>query len=137
MKVVLISCVKVKATEQCKAKDMYQSQWFKKAYAYAKKQIADKILILSAKYHVLEEDAVIEPYDLTLNKMTAAERRDWSQKVLEQLRALTDLDNDEVIILAGENYRKGIVGALKHVEIPMENLGVGQQLKFLTKELES
>lgn len=137
MRVALISCVKTKAGKPCQARDLYQGQWFPKAYAYAKKQNVDKILILSAKYHVLEETDVIEPYDLTLNKMSTAEKRTWAEEVLKQLSSKTDLEHDEFIILAGEKYRQGLVGALKHYQIPMEHLTQGQQLQFLTGVLES
>ena len=135
MKVALISCVKNKATEACQAKDMYQSYWFKAAYAYAKKQNVDKILILSAKYYVLEETDEITPYDLTLNKMPIAERRKWAEKVLKQLSGKTDLEHDEFLILAGEKYRHDLVGALKHYQIPMEHLRQGEQVKFLKEAL--
>ena len=137
MKVALISCVKTKATKKCQAKDLYQGPWFPKAYAYAKKQNVDKILILSAMYHLLEETEPIEPYDLTLNKMSTAERRTWAEEVLKQLAAKTDLEHDEFMILAGQKYRQGLVGALKHYQIPMENLTWGQQLNFLTEAIES
>ena len=105
MRVALISCVKTKAGKPCQARDLYQGQWFPKAYAYAKKQNVDKILILSAKYHVLEETDVIEPYDLTLNKMSTAEKRTWAEEVLKQLSSKTDLEHDEFIILAGTGRR--------------------------------
>lgn len=131
MKIALISCVKTKATQPCRAKDLYQSYWFRLAYAYAKEQKVDKILILSAKYHVLEETDEIAPYDLTLNKMPIVERRKWAEEVLRQLSVKTDLEHDEFLILAGEKYRQGVVCALKHYKIPMEHLRCGEQLKFL------
>lgn len=137
MRVALISCVKTKATKKCQAKDLYQGSWFPKAYAYAKKQNVDKILILSAMHHVLEETEPIKPYELTLNKMSTAERRAWAEEVLKQLSAKTDLEHDEFLILAGEKYRQGLVGAIKQYQVPMKDLPWGKQLQFLKEALES
>ena len=134
MKVALISCVKTKANESCQAKDMYQSNWFKKAYAYAQ-QHTDKILILSAKYHVLETTDKIEPYDLTLKNMTAAQRCEWAKEVLNQLAVKTDFEHDEFLILAGEIYRRDLIGVLKNCLIPMKGLSQGEQLQFLKEAL--
>lgn len=135
MKIVLISCVKKKADKPCKAKDMYQSDWFKKAYTYAKNKNPDKIFILSAKYGVLGEDDMIEPYDLTLNKMHAAGRQNWAKSVIGTLRKCTNIKEDEFIILAGKKYREGIVGELCHYTVPMENLSQGQQLRYLKENI--
>ena len=65
MRVVLISCVSKKKDTPVAAKDMYVSALFKGAYKYAYTLGADKVLILSAKYGLLEETDVIEPYNET------------------------------------------------------------------------
>ncbi len=65
----LVSCVKPKRGYPSPAKDLYLSDWFKKAFRYAS-QNADEWFILSAKYFLVLPDQVIEPYDLTLKSMS-------------------------------------------------------------------
>lgn len=131
MKIVLISCVSLKLDIPATAHDMYISELFKKSLKYAKFQNPDKIFVLSAKYGLLPMDKVIEPYNKTLNSMTVFEKREWSAMVLKQLIECTNVNEDEYIFLAGENYRKYILGSIKKYSIPMIGLGIGKQLKFL------
>jgi hypothetical protein len=46
---------------------------------------------------------------------------------------------DHVVFLAGEAYRAGLIDAIRGmgctVEIPMEGLGIGQQLHWLKEHL--
>lgn len=129
MKIALISCVKTKAAKPCQAKDMYISPLFKYAYRYAK-QHADKVLILSAKYGLLQETDVISPYEKTLNNMSKRERKIWTIKVLSQLASQADIDNDHFLILAGGGYRTYLCQKLKHYTVPLANVSFGNQLKF-------
>ena len=133
-KIILISCVSKKREYKTKAKDLYQSTLFKYALKYAQKLNPDKIYILSALHGLLELDDEINPYNKTLNKMKKIEKQQWSNKVLNQLKQKNlDLVNDEFIILAGKNYREYLVNEIKNYKIPMEGLGIGEQLSFLKK----
>jgi hypothetical protein len=134
-KVVLISCVKSKLSVPAKAKDLYTSDLFRSALQYAYYLKADKIFILSAKYGLLELDQVIAPYEMTLNKMGEPQKKAWALAVINALRQKTDLKSDLFIILAGENYRKHLIPALKHYEIPLEGLAFGQQLHELKRRV--
>ena len=128
--IALISCVKKKKDCDCMAKDMYTSDLFKKMYDYAKKR-AKKIFILSAKYGLLREDDIISPYQKTLKDMSAHERKVWSYKVLQELNRECDISNDNFLILAGKKYREYICQKIKNYEIPLEGLGIGEQLSYL------
>ena len=132
-KVVLISCVSKKLNHKSKAQDLYVSPLFKKNLQYAKTLDADNIFILSAKYGLLRIDDEIEPYDQTLNKMCSNEIKEWANNVLNQLKKTTDLENDEFVFLAGNNYRKFLLPHIKHYNIPMQGLSIGKQLQWLTK----
>jgi len=131
MKVVLISCASKKLKNKAKAKDLYISNLFKLNLEYAKSLNPDKIFILSAKHHLLNLDEEIEPYNQTLSNMKDEEIKIWADKVLEQLRQEADLQEDEFIFLAGEKYRKFLIPDIKNYKIPLQNLGIGKQLKFL------
>lgn len=130
MKIYLISCVKQKKDFACKAKEMYTSPLFKGAYKYAQKMQADKIFILSAKYGLLHEDDIIEPYNETLNTKHKQEVYEWSNRVLSQLIKETDIEKDTFVFLVGEKYRKYLLPKLNHYEIPLQGLSIGKQLAF-------
>ncbi len=133
-KVALIACVSKKASNKSKAKDLYQSPLFKFNLAYAEKWQAEKVFILSAKYGLIGLEEEIEPYNQTLNTMKSIERKQWAEHVLNQLQLKTDLQKDEFLILAGENYREHLLPQIKKYNLPLRGLGIGKQLHRL-KEL--
>jgi hypothetical protein len=131
-KIVLISCVSQKRPYRSKAKDLYISALFKKNMEYARRLNPDAIYILSAKYGLLDLETEIEPYNVTLNGLLAREVRDWSSRVIQQLRNVSDIQQDHFIFLAGQNYRKYLVPYLASYDVPMEGLSIGKQLHFLS-----
>ena len=136
--IVLLSCVSKKKAFRCKARDLYESTLFTLALKYAEKINPDRIFILSALYGVLELEDIIEPYDVTLNNMSEKEKVKWSDKVISQLTDKgINLNCNRFIILAGNNYRKHLVGFMKRVEIPLKGLRIGQQLSYLKKEVDN
>ena len=133
-KVVLISCVSKKLNLKSIAKELYVSPLFKYNLTYAYSLNPDKIFILSAKYGLVSLDEEIEPYNKTLNKMNKEERKEWANKVLSQLKEKVDLDNDEIIFLAGKKYREYLIKGIKNYKIPLKGLSIGKQLKFLKEK---
>ncbi|MGH7178226.1 MAG: DUF6884 domain-containing protein, partial [Tepidisphaeraceae bacterium] len=134
-RIVLISCVKSKRTHPTKARLLYTSDLFEKSLAYARSLNADAIYILSAKHGLLEMEAEVAPYNETLKTMKSAAVKAWAERVLSQLGRVTDLKSDSFVLLAGQGYRRYLLPHLKNHEIPMEGLGIGQQLQFLKKKL--
>lgn len=142
-KIILIACVSKKGDKKAKAKDLYISQLFKSSLAFAKKQNPDKIFILSALHHLLGIDQEIEPYNVTLSNVPKAKRKpglkiltpqekvNWGKKIVEQLSKQTDLQNDEFIVLAGQEYIKPIIKSIPHLKNPLNGLGQGKRVKFL------
>jgi len=146
-KIVLIACVSKKGKSKAKAKDLYKSALFKYSLAYAYKIKPDKIFILSALHHLLDLENEIETYDVTLSNipvnkrkpglkvLTSSEKIDWGKKVIQQLSEISDLKNDQYIILAGQEYIKPIIKDLKHFEQPLAGLRQGERLKFLKEKV--
>ena len=134
--IVLISCVKTKLPQPAMAKDLYISDFFRKAYYYAELLKPDRILILSAKYGLLPSERIIEPYEMTLTEMNVAKRKEWSNEVLEELRKHTDLKRDIFIFLCGVKYRQYLLSDICNYEIPMKGLRNGQQKHWLKEKLE-
>lgn len=131
--IYLIACAKGKRQGPIAAKDLYDSPLFSKSRAHAQ-QRADEWYILSAKYHLLSPEQVIEDYDLTLNAMSKTEQSAWADVVLDALTKVTK-PGDKLIFLAGENYRKNLEGRLLErgyeVEVPMRGLRIGHALQWL------
>lgn len=90
--------------------------------------------ILSAEHGLVAPDAVIAPYERTLNRMTRGEQKDWGAKVVTQMTELLP-KADEVLLFAGERYREPLLPYLdahfQTVTIPMIGLTSGRQLQWL------
>ena len=133
--IVLISCVSKKLSHKARARDLYVSPLFRLNLKLAKHFSPDEIYILSAKYGLLSLDEEIEPYDITLNKMAANERKKWAKKVVNQLKEHCDIENTHFILLAGEKYRHYLLPYLKSYEIPLEGMRIGKQLQYLKRKM--
>lgn len=129
----LVACCSKKLNTKLPAKDMYISTLFKYSMKYLSKR-CDNIFILSAKYGLLELSEEIEPYNKFLNKISKVDRNKWNIEVLTKLKKKTNLENDKFIILAGKKYREELIKYIKKYDIPMKNLGIGKQLKFLKED---
>ena len=133
MKIALISCTKQKREYKCPARELYsESAWFREAYCYAR-LVADRIFILSAKYGLVPENMVIEPYNETLRYKKVEERREWGEMVLNELGKVSDLEHDEFIVLAGRFYYENLLPHLVHVELPLEHMPQGERTPELRR----
>lgn len=133
MRIALISCTSRKKAYKCPARDLYsESPRFRSAYALAK-LVADKIFILSAKYGLVPEEMIIEPYNETLKDKSALERRAWGEKVLNDLRKVSDLESDEFIVLAGEVYHENLLPHLVHFWLPLKGKRQGEWIPELER----
>jgi len=135
--IVLVSCVSRKLTCKTKAKDLYISPLFKFNLKYAFSLNPDKVFILSAKYGLLDLEEEIEPYNKTLNNMSSKEVKDWAKEVINSLMKSADIKKDNFIFLAGERYRRYLLPYIGHYEIPLKNLGIGKQLKYLKDKIKN
>ena len=105
MKIVLVSCASKKLPYKLNIK-------------YSRSLNPDKIFILSSKYGLIKLNEEIEPYNKTLNNMSLKEIKEWSDKVISQLKNATDIKKDEIIFLAGERYRKYLTPHIVNYKIP-------------------
>ncbi len=133
--IYFVSCVKQKLSHPAPAQDMYISQWFKAARRYVE-SIGTEWYILSAKHGVISPTTILEPYNQTLNQMSAQERLGWAGTVMAQLQAIAP-DGTEVVFLAGRLYRETLIPQLIKagytIRVPMEKLGIGEQLAWLSQ----
>ena len=109
--------------------------WFRKARTFAEQH--DAYSILSARYGLVAPDQTLAPYDATLNTMCLAERQRWAAETRRQIVEVVDV-NDRLVFLAGRRYRELITPVLLdlgyRVEVPMQSLGIGQQLAWLDRQ---
>jgi len=135
----IVQCVSKKRDTPQLARDLYISSLFVNAAPYAEK-ISDEWYIISAKYGLVRPSDFIEPYNVTLKKMSAPERREWAEQVFSDLKPLLNA-TDTVVFLAGVIYRENLVKKVEElgcpVEIPMEGLRIGEQVSWLQEQLEN
>jgi len=127
----LVSCTKSKTEGPALARDLYMpSAMFRKARAYCE-QAYDEWYILSAKYGLVHPATLLDPYDVTLNRMRVDERRAWGARVWEQLQPLLPA---EFYFHAGARYREPIISFLVEeglvYHIPLEGLRQGEQMQW-------
>ena len=139
---ILVGCVKTKRKGRSAAKDLYTSSLWRARRAYAE-QFGVPWYILSAKHGLLAPETVIRPYDLALRDLRAAERRKWSQRVLDALTAeVPVLEGITVEIHAGKAYvefglEDGLINAAAKVHRPLAHMpGIGRQHVWYAERLE-
>lgn len=131
--VALIVCGKRKDVAPQKAVALYQGELFRRSLAYALSRGVSQVYVLSALHGLLPADAVVAPYNLSLSDLSAPERRRWASRVLQALERVEHISRTHFIILAGRNYRDHLVKRLSSYEVPLEGLGIGEQLQWLGK----
>lgn len=145
-RVGLVGCASSKLRRPAAARELYTSQLFRKASAYAE-ATCDRWYILSAKHGLVHPDEFLEPYNQKLgsNALDPATLQPlsppihkWADGVREQLATeLADIPRVVLVALAGEQYRTILRPGQWPFEIPMKGLGIGQQLGYLTTELDA
>ena len=133
----LVGCASQKLRRPAPARDLYVSQLFRKASAYAE-LTCDRWYVLSAKHGLVHPDTIIEPYDMRLgtNDRTSPPIHTWAAGVRAQLDTeLAGLGDVTLVALAGEQYRTVLLGSRWPSVVPMKGLGIGQQLGWLTAQL--
>jgi hypothetical protein len=130
--IALVSCVKSKQQKRAVAKDMYTSPLFRGMRRYAER-VADRWFILSAKHGLLLPTRIIDPYEQTLVKAPATERRAWAQRVANAIEVASQ-PGSHLVILAGIAYCRDLVPRLQEnysIELPMQGMRMGLRLRWL------
>lgn len=127
--IVVVACCATKLDHVAEARDLYVSDLFKKARAYAELQ-GDSWLILSAKHGIVQPGKVIEPYDEFLCDKSPREFAAWIELVRKQW---WNGERRPVVLLAGAAYRTAFEG-IEHTA-PMARMGIGQQKQWLKEQV--
>ena len=142
MRVGLVSCTKRKREEPSQPAELYmESPYFRKMREYSEEN-HDRWYILSAKYGLLEPDGEpVEPYNDTLRDATVDEKREWAERVFEQLQKRNLLGEDTTLIIhAGKDYYGELLPLLEEtdatVQVPTEGLRIGEKMAWYNQRIE-
>ena len=135
MRVGLVGCVKSKREHPAPACELYTSPLFR-GRRRSVEGSCERWFILSALHGLLNPDEIVEPYNLAMSEVPRPERREWSSKVLADLRReLGPVDGMTIEIHAGADYANfGLVDGLRaagaEVEQPTAGMTIGVQLAW-------
>lgn len=123
----LVSCSGRKLPRSAPARDLYASPLFRKSRELVE-LTCDAWAILSAAHGLVLPDRVLEPYDVTLTRLEAAERRRWAEATREEILDVFGRDCT-FYVLAGVHYLAALEGL--SVITPLAGLGIGKRLRRL------
>lgn len=133
----LVACGASKLDHPAPAAQLYTSQLFRSASAYAARTY-DAWYVISARHHLVAPTTELAPYDQALpQRGDMAGRSAWGLVVVQRL-ILAEPDQPlQVWLHAGANYCHPIARAVKALDVPgwelrwpMRGLFVGQQLRW-------
>jgi len=132
--VIITGCSIKKLAKKAPARELYQGVVFKKVKDLAELHGLD-FMILSAKYGLLNETEIIEPYDLVIkNKLEVLKLQEIVIPQLVQIEKEYEL----IILIMGKNYR-AVVAPRFGVKYKMihDTIGIGALTSRLNKYLNS
>ncbi len=146
MKVVLVACSSQKLPHAAPARELYTSQLFTKALAYARTQTSEqRIFVMSAMHGLVPLDRILTPYDRELKQMPKRQRLWWGINLVDSLRqrmfsgAAGAGKPTSVVLLGGADYNVPVRSALHRIgwayEQPLEGLNIGQRLQWLKQHV--
>lgn len=135
MRVAVINCGSGKQSVKCKAKDMYIGSLFVASRKFAQTNY-EQYCILSAKYHCLLPDDLIEPYDMFLGNFNKQEKQEWgsitAKQLLEKFPEETEFD-----FYVGQDYLEGILPVLDKSNVIyncyLNHLGMGYKIQWFNQ----
>ncbi len=145
-RIALISCSKKKSPapgEISAWKRYLPSTLFALSYDYAKRIWgAEEVYILSAKYGVIPENAIIPDYDVSLGDLSREERRSWAAGVSKTLSAMDPNGQKTFLVLAGVSYVRNLDfgrmdGNGSKFEYPLIGLGMGKRMQRLRQMIDA
>ena len=129
----LIAHAGAQGNDAVPARELCTSRWFVLARAYIESQGCPWYL-LSAKYGLLSPSRIVNPYEVDLSNMRAAQRRAWAERVADQARNQLPY-SERILVLAGMKYREFLMPHLAQITgsvyLPLDGLTVGLQCSWL------
>jgi len=130
MTISLIACSRSKRLGAAVARELYQGERFKRAYAYSLLHGYEPY-ILSAKHGLLSSEQEIEPYDESLADITQSARHAWAENIVSLLQK-RGLMNTSIVVLAEDLYALPLKSILPNASYPLLGLSEVEQRMFLS-----
>ena len=137
LRIGLVGCGKAKLGHAAPVRQLYTGSLFRGALQVATARCGANVMVLSAKHGLVPLDICVEPYELSLLRLSREERARWGELVGNELLWRFPDVVAELQVFAGAPY----VDALRpHVpdgwtlEDPLAGLQVGERLAWLARE---
>ena len=125
---IVIPCGSRKLGHAARAAEMYIGSYHRSCRRAAEALRPDRLLILSARYGLLDLDDVIEPYDTPHGAADAVA----PPLLLDQARRYEILHRDPVVALGGARHVELVRTVWPHVRTPLAGTrGMGEQMAKL------
>ncbi|OIJ63866.1 DUF6884 domain-containing protein [Streptomyces mangrovisoli] len=125
---VVIPCGSRKLSRPARAADMYVGSYHRACRRTAEALRPERLLILSARYGLVDLDDMIEPYDTAHGTARATTR----ERILRQARDRGIVRLDPVVALGGGRHTALIRGVSPHAHAPLAGAGsLGAQMARL------
>lgn len=126
-RIALVSCGSAKISFRTEARHLYKSHLFQNSISVAN-AIASDVFILSAQYGLVQQDEILEPYNLSLNSFDDDQSAQWGANVAERISHLSP-QPAEAILFAGSSYAEPIINSLSNSKVvlkdPLKGLSLG------------
>lgn len=116
-KVALVGCGRAKGPSRAQAMHLYRGGLFRAAIDFATATHAG-VYIVSAKHGLIDPERVIEPYEFSIEDMTATQRERWGDRIAHDLALLMNAPSAPTLLL-GESYARWL-------RLPLEALAKGE-----------
>jgi hypothetical protein len=136
-KIGLLATARKKALNPSAAIELYISPLFVKSVRYAEKHY-DEFFFYSAKEGLLLKDQHVEPYNVSIKNFSPSEKREWAEKVIQELLQHVRPQQSKIYLHGGWVYREHLQPALEKAgfqyEVPLEGYSIGNQLKWYDEQ---
>jgi len=133
----LISCSKSKLATEALARELYTGHLFQKAVAWAEHH-RYRWFIISALHGLVTPDQTLQPYNFTIKELRKPERESWAYRAISCQLSKYAPSGSHAFLIMPEPYRRHIQTTLRErgitYENPVEGMGIGQQMKWLTNQ---
>jgi hypothetical protein len=129
--------LQVQARHRSTARELYTGHLFQKAVAWAE-QHRYRWFIISALHGLVTADQTLQPYNFTIKELRKPERESWAYRAISCQLSKYAPSGSHAFLIMPEPYRRHIQTTLRErgitYENPVEGMGIGQQMKWLTNQ---
>ncbi|MCP3065311.1 hypothetical protein LXT21_41720 [Myxococcus sp. K38C18041901] len=137
LRIGLVGCGKAKLAHAAPACQLYTGSLFRGALQVASARCGVNVMVLSAKHGLVPLDVCMEPYELSLLRLTRCQREAWGELVMNELEWRFEVPEAELLVFAGAPYVDALRSRLPvgwTLVEPLAGLQIGERLAWLARE---